>query len=277
MELIEKALAKARREGVIGQSEARPQEPAETGRQPAGGGWTRQITDILYSRTRTVERKPEQWELNRLVSADRNSKSADIFRLLRTKVLLPMRENGWRTLAVVGPTAGVGKTTIASNLAVSIALDGNQTVLLVDIDLRRPSVAKYFGISPAHGLADCLEGKASVEEVLVNPGIERLVILPSTGTRQNSTELVGSAAMGTLLEDLRNRYESRIVIFDMPPLLLSSDALVLLKRFDAVLLVVEDGGSTREQLLQSREMLGSSNLLGWVLNKGRLDEQGYYY
>lgn len=282
MELIEKAIAKAKRENGTRKDEPGTARPAhESAQVPAGPGsgpgWTRQLTDIFYSRTRTVERAPEHWESNRLVGGDKNSSVADLFRMLRTKVLLPMRENGWRTLGVVGPTAGVGKSTIAANLAMSIAMDGNQTVLLVDLDLRKPRVAHYFGVNPEHGLADYLEGRVQVEDILVNPGIERLVLLPATGTRPNSSELVGSARMGALFDEIRDRYESRVVIYDMPPLLASSDSLSFLPRFDAVLLVVEDGGSTREQLVQAKQMLSNSNLVGWVLNKGRIDAKSYYY
>jgi protein-tyrosine kinase len=279
MELIEKAIAKAKRER--GDTRPTTPEPAAGRAEPAAESAQQvqetQISKIAYSRTRKVGSALEHWERNRLVGGDRNNRVADLFRILRTKVLQPMREHGWRTLGVVGPTAGVGKSTIAANLAMSIALDGNQTVMLVDLDLRRPRMAHYFGIEPQQGLGDILEGNARVEDVLMNPGVERLVLLPSSGSRPNSSELIGSARMGDLFAEIRDRYESRIVVYDMPPLLASSDAIAFLPLFDAVLLVVEDGASTNSQLVQCKQMLGSSNLVGWVLNKGRVAEHGYYY
>jgi capsular exopolysaccharide synthesis family protein len=275
MELIEKALAKAKREKATGKDGEQGQSAPAPG--AAAPGATRGTVSVSYSRTRKVDSAHAHWENNRLVGGKSGNNVADIFRILRTKVLLPMREHGWRTLGIVGPTAGVGKTTISANLAMSIAMDENQTVLLVDLDLRRPRLAQYFGVEPRLGLADYLEDRASVEDILVNPGVERLVLLPSCGSRANSSELIASAKMRALFDEVRGRYESRIVIFDMPPLLVSSDSLLFLPRFDAVVMVVEDGASTRDQLVQSREMLGSANLLGWVLNKGRIDEQSYYY
>jgi len=202
---------------------------------------------------------------------------ADIFRILRTKVLLPMRENGWQTVAIVGATPGVGKTTVACNLALSIALDSNQSVLLVDSDLRRPKVADYFGIETTTGLADFLTGKAELGDLLVNPGVERLVVLPSRGSAQNSTELLSGRRMQELLPELRNRYVSRIVIFDLPPLLATGDALAFLHNFDCALLVVENGRNTAEELQEARRLLQGTNYLGWVLNKGDVGSGAGYY
>ena len=200
MELIEKALAKARaqqeaaRQAVgaepdaVVEGEGMPQgataaEPSQAKAQPTRGAGASPSTldGIRYVRTQVRHVGQAHWRANRLVAANATEKVADIFRILRTKVLIPMRENGWQTLAVVGATPAVGKTTIASNLAMSMALDANQSVLLVDADLRRPKIAAYFGVQPDKGLGDVLSGSASLESVLINPGIERLVILPSTG------------------------------------------------------------------------------------------------
>jgi protein-tyrosine kinase len=293
VELIEKALAKARAKQEAGKQAvpAMAKQPpaaevyapavgssAETAREDSPGRRAQATLDaIRYVRTRVQRVDQGHWLANRLVAANAADKVADIFRILRTKVLLPMRENGWQTLAVVGATPAVGKTTIASNLAMSIALDANQSVLLVDADLRRPKVASYFGLRPEIGLGEVLAGSASIESALLNPGIERLVVLPSVGSLQNSTELLSSLRMQELLPELRNRYASRIVIFDLPPLLATGDTLAFLHNFDCALLVVENGRNTAEELLETKRLLQGTNFLGWVLNKGDSGSVGGYY
>ena len=275
MELIEKALAKARAAVPKTASEAAGTAPVPPSEPSAPQLKHGDIASIAYSRTQVSPASAAVWTENRLV-AHLNDRNADLFRILRTKILQPMRENGWRTLAIVGATAGVGKSTIASNLALSIALDANQTVLLVDADLRKPRVAQYFGVLSGMGLGDYLSGGVSLEEALVNPGVERLVLLPSVGSYANSTELLSSRKMVDLVTELKSRYESRLVIFDLPPLLASGDALSFLPQFDCALLVVENGGNTAAELSEALRILQKTNLIGWVLNKANAGLGGYY-
>lgn len=275
MELIEKALAKARAE-----ASSRPEIRARGAIAPTadtGEAEADPLIGIRYSKTRVEPTNLEIWREHRLVAANSQDAVADVFRMLRTKVLQAMKEHGWRTLAIVGATAGVGKSTIAANLALSIALDANQTVLLVDADLRKPRVASYFGLSPELGLGDYLMRDLPLQDVLLNPGVERLVLLPSRGSYSTSTELLGSKKMQALVPDLKRRYEDRIVIFDLPPLLASGDALGFLPSFDCALMVIEDGGNTASELSEARRMLDQVELLGWVLNKGEAGTSSYYY
>jgi capsular exopolysaccharide synthesis family protein len=282
MELIERALAKARAENEKarggGDTDVAGSATPEAKRQPVSEQPARpaEIEDIRYDKTRVEQAPSETWLQNRLVAADAGG-IADTFRLLRTKVLQAMREHGWRTLAVVGATEGVGKSTIAANLALSISLDDNQTVLLVDADLRKPRTASYFGIQPELGLVDYLSNQAELQQVLVNPGVPRLVLLPGRGSAPNSTELMGSRRMQELVPQLRERYESRLVLFDLPPLLATGDALSFLPRFDCSLMVVEDGGNTAAQLVEAKRMLECIPSVGWVLNKQSARAAEYYH
>lgn len=282
MELIEKALAKARAEAPkTPEPVATPQAASAT---PAEAPLTDKVAPsdqksfdgIAYSQTKVSESASAVWAENRLI-AHLNDRNADLFRILRTKILQQMRDNGWRTLAVVGATAGVGKSTIASNLSLSIALDSNQTVLLVDADLRKPRLAPYFGVTPVRGLGDYLNGDIDIADVLLNPGVDRLVLLPSVGSYANSTELLASRKMAQLVTELKSRYESRLVICDLPPLLASGDALGFLPQFDCALLVVQNGGNTAAELSETRRLLAKTNLLGWVLNKADAGIGGGYY
>ena len=186
-------------------------------------------------------------------------------------------KNNWNSLAITAATQGAGKSLIAANLAISISLEVNHTVLLVDLDLRRPSIHKYFGFEPEYGLHDYLIDDINVKDILVNPGFERLVLLPGKGTTYDSSELISTPKMMQLVEELKHRYKSRIVIFDLPPLLALDDSLVFIPHVDSALMVVENGKNTEDEVVQSLKLLEHTNLIGTVLNKVDEGKPKYYY
>lgn len=201
---------------------------------------------------------------------------SDPYKILRTQVLSRLREHNWNTLAITSAGPDEGKTLTAINLAVSLALEVNCTVLLVDSDLRRPSVHKYFGIEPRAGLSDYLAGRADIPDLLVNPeGYPRLVILPAGKHIANSAEMLSSPRMTALVRELKNRYPSRLVLFDLPPVLAAADALSLIPQIDGTLLVVEDRKTQSDDLLRMLELLQHCEIIGTVLNKADV-RMGYY-
>jgi capsular exopolysaccharide synthesis family protein len=216
-----------------------------------------------------VSVRPEIMLERRLIMGLKNDPHADVFRLLRTHVLKQLREKNWSSLAIVAPTAECGKTFVTVNLSIALAMEVNQTVLVVDADLRRPNMAWYFGLDHASGLLDYLQNDLPLEDVLINPGFDRLVVLPGHGTTDHSSELLSQPKMAALVQELKTRYESRIVLFDLPPLLTSDDALLFMPHFDAALLVVEDGKNTPDEVRRSINILEGTNLAGIVLNKTR--------
>jgi len=170
-------------------------------------------------------------------------------------------------MAITSPTAGEGKSLIASNLAVAIAMELNQTVLLVDMDLRNPSISQYFSLNAEYGLKDYLEKDITLNDVLLNPGIKRMVILPGKGRAEDSAELLSSPKMGRLVSDIKQQYDSRMIIFDVPPILQTDDVLLASNYFDCTLLVIEDGKNTEGDITKSLQLLEGHNLIGTVLNK----------
>jgi capsular exopolysaccharide synthesis family protein len=232
--------------------------------------------NIVYSQSKTIEVSQSSLAENRLIAGNNTDPRATAFGMLRTQVLHAMRENGWISVGVSGPSAEVGKSTVACNLALSIALDINQTVLLVDADLRRPSIHKYFNFDPECGLSDYLLGSVKLTELFVNPDINRLVLLPGRGTTTESSELLSSPKMAGLVSDLKSKYHSRIIVFDMPPLLDTADSIIFLPHVDSTLLVVENGKSTESEIKESMRSLESTNLIGVVLNKADEDVRNYY-
>ena len=224
---------------------------------------------IQYTRTRKVLATPAIMRERRLVMGLRNDPHADVFRQLRTNVLKQMREKDWTSIAIVAPTAACGKTFVTANLAIAIAMEVNQTVLIVDADLRNPRVGWQFGLDVEKGLLDYLHSEIPVEDMLINPGFDRLVVLPGRHTTNASSELLSLPKMNSLVDELKSRYQSRIILFDLPPLLSSDDAVLFMNQFDAALLVVEEGKTTPDEVSRSLSILDETNLAGMVLNKSR--------
>jgi capsular exopolysaccharide synthesis family protein len=224
---------------------------------------------MVYTQTRVVNVSAATLEANRVINGADNSPAVTAYKLLRTQVLRSMHRNGWNVLGVTSPGAGEGKTLTAVNLAVSLALDVNHTVLLADLDLRRPGVHRYFGLDAGRGLSDFLAEDFDLREILFNPGLQRLIVLPGGAPLVNSAEMLSSPRMVWLAQELRSRYPARIVLFDLPPLLAADDVLAFAPYLDAVLLVVEEGRTGRDDLAQARELLRDIPVLGPVINKSR--------
>lgn len=270
MDRIQKALDKAREKHAQQQPVVKDKVASDTAISVRGVEdplENNQLEAIAYSQTKVVEVPNTTLERNRIIAGFYNNPQSAVFRMLRTQVLKKMRSNRWQSLAVTSPTAGEGKSVVAANLAIAIAMELNQTVLLVDMDLRNPSVHRYFGLKPSIGLRDYLSGKYELSEVLMNPGIKRLVILPGLGRAEDSAELLSSPKMASLVADIKAQYDSRIIIFDVPPVLQTDDVLLSAGYFDSTLLVLEDGKNTEANITKSLQLLEGSHLLGTVVNK----------
>lgn len=274
MEKIKKALEKAnrKRQSIIDESQGESSLNGEKKGHQAGA-----FPPIDYQQTQTTIVSKESFRKNRIIAALQEDSKADLFKILRTKTIQRMRANQWTILAVTSPTASVGKSFVASNLAVSIAMDANYTVLLADLDLRRPSIHKYFDLKPESGVRDYLEGAGNISNLLINPGIDSLVILPAGQALRRSSELLSNPKMATLVGELKNRYLDRIVIIDLPPLLVSDDAMVVMEYIDAFILVVAEGKNTEDEVRHSLEMSDETKYMGTILNKSEDDKTSEYY
>jgi len=224
--------------------------------------------EITYTQTRKVDLYPGWLKQHRIITGDSRDEVARAYKVLRTQVSQRMRQHGWRTLGVTSPGQGEGKTLTAINLSISLALERNQTVLLVDANLGQPSVHLYLGIDVEHGLRDHLLQGIPVQQILVHPRIHGLVLLPGSTPLHSSSEALSSRPMLQLVQELKRRYTMRWVIFDLPPVLVSDDVLAIAPYLDAMLLVVEEGRTLRQELARSAELVQTSNqnLIGTVLN-----------
>lgn len=217
------------------------------------------------------------WKNNLLIATLRNHPGSDIFNILRTKVLTQMDAKRWNVLAITSPRAGAGKSFVASNLAISIAMEENHSALLVDFDFRRPSIHRYFNLSSKKGLTDFVFNDIPLPELLVHPNTKRLAVLPAGRQTSGSSELLASSKLLNLLSELKNRYTDRIIIVDLPPLLDTADALTFLPNADACLLVTAEGESTVDDIKQSMNIVDKNKLLGTVLNKSTETAASIYY
>lgn len=245
------------------------QSQSRTGPQAgkAAGGQTLP-PPIVYTRTRSLDIPLSVLRQRRVMAAYDKGPFVDAYKILRTQVMHRLRENNWNVLGITSPGHGEGKTLTAVNLAVSLAMETSQTVLLVDADLRSPSIHEVFGLHDCQGLADYLLDDQPVEDLLVHPGIGRFVLLPGGRAISNSTEILTSPKMLALVEEFKHRYPARIVIFDLPPLLHTADVLAFSPYTDALLFVVEEGKTTAEQLQRALLLVKNSRpVLGTVLNK----------
>ena len=263
MERLQKAMDRARseRERALHANVAVPGEGVAAPPPP---------DPVVLSHTRVVPVEPSVLRANGVLPADASGPAGHAFKMLRTQILQRMQQQGWNTLAVLSPAPDDGKTFVAINLAIAIAGDTNHTALLVDFDLRSPSVHQRFGFQPECGVEQCLRGEVSVADALVSPqGYRKLLLLPALAAVSNSSESLASERTRKLTREIKNRYVNRVVLFDLPPVLGHDDALAFAPQVDAALVVAGEEHTRREDLLRCFEILRNIPIIGTVLNGSR--------
>ncbi|MGB6633883.1 MAG: polysaccharide biosynthesis tyrosine autokinase, partial [Terriglobales bacterium] len=205
------------------------------------------------------------------------SQMAESYRALRTSLLLSNLGAPPKVIMVTSARPQEGKTTTSINTAIVLAQKGVR-VLLIDADLRRPSVHKTLGMGPRSGLSNVLTGSATVQQTItISPILSNLYILPAGTPPPNPAELLASANMKELIDELRHQYDH--IVIDTPPTLSVTDAVVLSPRADATILVIRSGQTTKQALRRSRDILTQVNahVAGVLLNAVDLTSPDYYY
>jgi exopolysaccharide/PEP-CTERM locus tyrosine autokinase len=212
------------------------------------------------------------------VTAPQTSVAEEYRKLKSLLVKLTYEDNFKNTLMVTSAFAGEGKSITAINLAVSLAQEYDHTVLLVDADLRKPSIHRYFGFEPKVGLTDCLTRGVDVGETLIKTGIGKLSILPYGKKAENPGELFSSSKMKNLVAEIKGRYPDRYVIIDTPPVLLFAETRIIGTLVDGTVFVVKEGAAGLKDVNDALTALDRKKLLGIVYNDAVSDSlNGHYH
>jgi protein-tyrosine kinase len=273
MDKIQSAIKKAR----VARDQLGPQEKAAP-RVPKGPGRPTGQTSVAqnWSALEDYHFEPAVIARNRLVSFGGGGPAVS-FDVMRTKILQQMRANKWRRLAITSPGSGCGKTTTCLNLAFSLGRQKDLRTMIIEADLRRPSMAQALGLTRQHSFASVLQGTSPAAENLVRHWAN-LAFGTNNEAARNPAELLHSAKVRDVLAQIDHDYAPDIMVFDMPPMQGSDDTIGFMSQVDCVLLIAAAGSTTvREVDLAEQELASQTNVLGVVLNKCRYLEKSRGY
>lgn len=259
---LRKALDRAKQEREIhGDGDAVTQVvKSET---PNASGWKPPV----YSESRKVTIDLKTAVKNHCVALSTDFAEVNYYKVMRTQLRQQSQREDWNTVMVTSASPNEGKTVTAINLAATFAREYNHTVLLVDADLRMQMIHRYLGYSSKLGLLDYLENKAPMHDIITWPGIEKFTVISGDRVVDDSSELIASPRMHTLMDELKHRYKDRYVIFDAPPVLGVADALAFAPLVDCIIIVVGAGNTNRQNLKEALELLPKEKIAGFVLNR----------
>ncbi|MFQ5563068.1 MAG: CpsD/CapB family tyrosine-protein kinase, partial [Parvularculaceae bacterium] len=262
MDRIREAITRARDAGAKALAAS---QPARATPAAPVAYFTRQHADD-DDRFTPVSCKFERFAENRIISNEQDP-VLNAYRVLRTRILQKMEKENWRTIAVVSACAGAGKTVTAINLAIAIGSRKGSRATLVDLDFYRPRIAEYLGLDETPSVLDYFEGSKSLEEVTVRPDLPDVLVLANERVSRRGAEHLTSARADAMVAKAVDDYHSRVVIFDMSPLLGCDDAIAFLPKVDCVLLVTASNQTRIKELKDAKRVLANHNLIGTVLNK----------
>lgn len=279
MEKLQAAIEQARQRR--GETTSTPaQAPVKTN-QPAAkpaGERKRQAPRLLPSdhmeRWEALKsfRLPTKHGDGRRLVAHTASADAAHYDILRTKLLIELRKNAWRRVAITSPSTGCGKTTTAANLALSISRQGDLRTVLIDLDLRRPGIAGVFGHTPDEDVTAFLGGTRKFEDIAVALN-GNLAVAMARNAQTDPTTLLASDHVADLLAEVDETLAPDVMIFDLPPLLAGDDARSFLRHTDCALLMIQAEKTTAQQVdICEREIAEQTNVMGVVLNRTRFEE-----
>ena len=237
--------------------------PVTKGGPSDGSGWKPPV----YSESKIVTIDIPTAVKNHCVALSTEFSEVNYYKVLRTQLRQMGQQKDWNTVMVTSASPNEGKTVTAVNLAATFAREYNHTVLLVDADLRMQMIHRYLGYDSSLGLLDYLEDKASMNDIITWPGIEKFTIISGDRVVEDSSELIGSSRMQALMDELKNRYDDRYIIFDAPPLLDVADALAFAPLVDCIIIVVGAGITGKQNLKEALALLPQDKIAGFVLNR----------
>jgi len=266
VEKFSKALDKASQTDsspIRAESQPHKEPPGEVHKEPKPQPSPR---PVLARKTQAPSLSSGAWDERLSLATTGASPVAENFRTLRTRILHPDSGKVPRSLLVTSASPGEGKSFVCANLGIALAQGMDNYSLIVDCDLRKPALHKFFGLSLDRGLVNFLRDGEDLSRMIVPSGVETLSLLPAGSTPVNPAELLGSANMTRLLDELESRYDDRILILDSSPLQAASETAILAQHVDGVILVVRWGGGRREYVKKLVERIGRDRIIGVVFN-----------
>lgn len=275
MEKLQAALARAREQREGGTTQRRAKSGPATREKSRQTAQSEALTSVWRS-IALVEPSPRRMQQSRIFASSASSEAAS-FDILRTKLLLEMRRHDWTRVAVTSASAGAGKTTTACNLIAGLGRQPDLRGMLFDFDFRRPSVAKFFGLTPQSGVSDVLDGTVAFEDQAMRLDANTIVCAQHRVIR-DPAKAVMREATAEVLDEIQAEYAPDIMLFDLPPVLVSDEARAFLKLVDAAVIVAGAEQSTVSEVDEcEREVAGYTQVAGIVLNKCRHMTEGYGY
>jgi exopolysaccharide/PEP-CTERM locus tyrosine autokinase len=218
----------------------------------------------------------EKMDPNLVSFFDPQSFEAEQFKILRSNLLYPVSGDPPRSLMITSPMPGEGKSFVAANLAISVAFNINRHVLLMDCDLRRPSIHTRFGFEDVPGLSDYLSAGVPLADLLIRTSIDKLTILPGGEPPDNPSELLSSERMSELLVEASERYPDRLIVLDSPPPALTAETSVLARWVDGVVIVIKHGKTVQQSVSNIIDKIGKDKIIGAVMNNFEVYSSRYY-
>lgn len=207
------------------------------------------------------------YDKNLITLLNPNSSESEQFKMIRSNILFPVSGMEPRTMMITSALPNEGKSFVSANLAVSIAQYLDRHVLLMDCDMRLPTIPKYFGFGDVPGLSEYLNGAIPLSSLFLKTKIDRLTIIPGGAPPHNPSELLSSRKMTDLLEEIKSKYPDRYVIIDSPPPKLTSEANVIARLVDGIIIVIRQGKTPRDIIAEIVERLGKDKIIGIILNR----------
>jgi len=278
MSLVEKGMAKAK--AMSAARSAASQTSAKHANSISVRPQAPRLQPAERITSRFVRLNAEVCRDNRVLldeAVDKNVAAVAAYRMLRTRILHRARLKQWTTIGVTSAGPNDGKSLTTLNLALSLAREGNSDIVLLDLDMRSPSICKYLGVEPPAHLRDYFEQRVNLADLFFSIGVENLVIASGTVSTDRASELLGSGPLEALIRHVKEHSASPIVLVDLPPVLSTDDALVVAPRMDAVLLVAAEGRTDRADFSKALELLAEFPLAGLVLNRAVDTAQNYGY
>ena len=201
---------------------------------------------------------------------------SEMFKILRGNILFPKTGTPPKSIMITSAVPGEGKSFVAANLAVSIAQNINEHVLLMDCDIRQSGIHKLLGLADVKGLTEYLRGEIGEEQIFRRTEMEKLTVLPGGQSPHNPAELLSSQKMSSLLVEVKDRYEDRYIIIDSPPPQLTAETSAIARQVDGVILVIKYGSTPKDMVADLVDIIGRDKILGCVLNWFDLKTSSYY-